>query len=102
LVKISLYGKPSFYWQYLRSPQWQRTRMEYLRRIGWRCERCYTRKTALVHHLSYGRLGSEQPEDLMGLCKECHDKMHRWPTKAANDNSQLEIELIGGKLRSRS
>ena len=70
---------------YLRSRLWVQVRADYMRRVGWMCERCFIRKATVVHHLDYSRLGYEQPEDLMALCVECHVYMHRIP-KAANDN----------------
>jgi hypothetical protein len=30
-----------------------------------------------VHHRSYARLGFEQPEDVVVLCRSCHTRHHR-------------------------
>ena len=80
---------------YLRSLQWKRTRISYLQRVGWWCEECYYRPARVVHHLSYDRLYHEQPEDLMALCVECHDLIHKLP-KPANDNEpQLPLAFPG-------
>jgi 5-methylcytosine-specific restriction endonuclease McrA len=84
--------KPSFYYDYIRSLAWRIRRLEYLRRVGWRCERCYVGKAIIVHHLGYECLGHEQPQDLMALCHRCHSEMHTWPPRAANDN-QLILDL---------
>jgi hypothetical protein len=29
-----------------------------------------------VHHLTYDRLGHEDPADLIGLCRACHSFLH--------------------------
>lgn len=78
--------------QYLRSLAWRQTRLNYLGRVGWKCERCHVRACRLVHHLSYARLYHEQPEDLIALCNECHEKLHG--LTAANDN---QVEMDFGK-----
>jgi hypothetical protein len=87
------YDRPVNYDSYIRSVQWKRVRGEYLKRVGWKCERCYTRQARYLHHLTYVNLGHEEPNDLMALCYECHESMHRWP-KPANDNiKQLELSF---------
>jgi 5-methylcytosine-specific restriction endonuclease McrA len=77
---------------YLQSIRWRQIRVDYLRRVGWKCERCHVRASRIVHHLNYDRLYYEQPEDLIALCNECHAAMHDRP-KAANDN-QYFLDLI--------
>jgi 5-methylcytosine-specific restriction endonuclease McrA len=80
-----------YYRVYLRSAAWKRTRADYMRRIGWLCERCHVRAAMIVHHLHYDRLYHEQPEDLFAVCRACHDQLHKVPV-AANDN-QLPLPL---------
>ena len=89
--------KPSYYYAYLQSLQWKSIRLDYMRRVGWLCEHCRVRKSEIVHHLIYDRLGREQPEDLMALCRECHDRMHGL-LRPANDN-QLKLPLPEIKKR---
>lgn len=48
---------------YLRSRLWVPVRADYMRRVGWTCERCFIRAT-VVHHLDYSRLGYEKPAGL--------------------------------------
>ena len=41
-------------------------------------------KPFVVHHNDYSRVGAERPEDLIGLCKKCHDRHHMvWKKKFA-------------------
>ena len=82
------------YRDYLRSPRWTATRHEFLKRIGWTCEKCHIYKVSTVHHLNYDSLGHETPQDLLGLCHRCHERLHRPLPKlqAANDN-QLPLPL---------
>jgi hypothetical protein len=58
-----------------------------------RCPRVATE----AHHLTYVRIGREQPEDLLAVCSEHHRALHNRPAKRklprpANDN-QLELPL---------
>lgn len=61
---------------YLRSSEWRRIRDGALRRAGWKCTRCQSTQKLEVHHLTYVRLGSERPDDLLVLCKICHEGQH--------------------------
>jgi len=70
----------SSYRNYLLSDQWKRTRRKRLVFAGYRCERCNgAQKDGVilhVHHLTYQRKGNEALEDLIVLCKGCHDHTH--------------------------
>jgi hypothetical protein len=74
------------YNDYLRSDWWQYIRVQALDAAGWRCEyrnwqrtgrRCKATEHLDVHHLTYERLGDEQPEDLIVLCRRHHTYVHR-------------------------
>lgn len=74
------------YASYLQTRHWARMRRRALERAHFRCEGCPTRSRVLdVHHLTYARLGCELPDDLMVLCRPCHDFEHNW------DVNQLDI-----------
>jgi 5-methylcytosine-specific restriction endonuclease McrA len=63
--------------EYLKSPEWRRTRLSTLCAVGHRCQACGAYDRHLdVHHLSYARLGEEQPADLAALCRRCHVRQH--------------------------
>lgn len=66
------------YRDYLRTPEWRRTRAAALLRAGNRCAMDVTHDGALeVHHNSYERLGCELATDLVVLCRSCHALHHR-------------------------
>lgn len=60
------------YRDYLRSDAWRKTRLTALRRFGYRCHRCCSARNLDVHHLTYDRIGSEAADDLVALCRRCH------------------------------
>lgn len=63
------------YAAYLASDRWAVTRLGALHRAGWRC-RCGSRSCLQVHHLTYARVGAELPDDLVVLCRNCHQRVH--------------------------
>jgi 5-methylcytosine-specific restriction endonuclease McrA len=76
------------YENYLETQHWQALRKQKLEKqrgdLGHNCcEKCgerpqvTTREAALhLHHITYERLGEERFEDVMIVCRPCHDKEH--------------------------
>lgn len=59
--------------KYMASREWRLIRNEVIERAGDNCQRCHLATIDNVHHLTYERLGCELPNDLLGLCRECHE-----------------------------
>jgi hypothetical protein len=66
----------SDYRAYLRSDAWKERRSRAVERAGGRCAVCNARGPLEVHHRRYDRVGRELPEDLLVLCRDCHDVFH--------------------------
>jgi 5-methylcytosine-specific restriction endonuclease McrA len=64
------------YQAYLQSPAWKLARRLLIERAQHRCQRCHARGPLNVHHLTYERLGHEEPGDLQVLCRPCHMAVH--------------------------
>lgn len=65
------------YAAYLHSAHWKKTRHEALQRAAYKCQACSTKEEILdVHHNSYERLGAEEAQDLIVLCRTCHGRVH--------------------------
>lgn len=72
--------KNSGYEEQIKSPEWQKRRLEIMNFDGFRCQLCgCTDKTLHLHHFTYekgckiheyGRIG------LITLCEDCHNKEH--------------------------
>lgn len=62
------------YSEKLRSPKWQKKRLEILKRDKWACKKCKDEETELhVHHLEYHKNPWDTPNKLLvTLCKDCH------------------------------
>jgi hypothetical protein len=69
----------STYSEKLKSPRWQRKRLEILERDSFACQNCQARdKTLHVHHKFY-RKGADvwdyEDDAYMTLCEDCHSKI---------------------------
>lgn len=69
---------------YMKSEQWKVMREMCLIRSGWVCEKCGRigkqvggNVTLHIHHKTYERFGMEDMEDLMCLCRKCHNNIHK-------------------------
>lgn len=64
------------YRDYMRSPEWQVLRAQVVIRDKGICQEC-SKTGSHVHHMSYENGPNEEGENLILLCKECHDAIHR-------------------------
>jgi hypothetical protein len=87
-----------------------------LRRDNYTCQRCKKRKANLVlhvHHIVFkSKGGADAPNNLITLCKCCHEKLHKSPS-AVSDSLKLqktvqkktkhatEVSILTSQLRKR-
>jgi 5-methylcytosine-specific restriction endonuclease McrA len=79
------------YRDYLRTSHWFRVREWALVRAQRACALCPATRELQVHHRSYARLGCEQPEDLIVLCRNCHQRHHGILPKEPTETPLLVI-----------
>jgi hypothetical protein len=72
--KIHL-GRRDYREEYLKSEHWKKKSRE-IRDRDKICRVCEKNSVDDVHHLSYDRLYDEREEDLVGVCRKCHNKIH--------------------------
>lgn len=65
------------YKEYIASPSWQDRKHLYYLKYGKHCLVCQSREHVDLHHTNYSRLGNERDEDLMALCRQCHEAFHK-------------------------
>lgn len=61
---------------YLTSAHWKEFRAAVLLERGRKCEQCGGTSRIQVHHLTYKRCGNERPDDVVVLCRSCHEEIH--------------------------
>lgn len=77
IVRCSNYERRhSLYYAYLHSDEWKYRKTQALKRAGYRCSLCGTGKNLEVHHITYKNLFNENDDDLLAVCKNCHNKIH--------------------------
>lgn len=77
---VALQGVRVTYDGYLLTTHWELLRAERLTGV---CERCHRQKRTQLHHVTYARLGAEQPTDTLELCDACHRRAHPRQLKLA-------------------
>lgn len=77
---------PFCYEEYLASEEWRQKRLKCFERDGYRCCICGSAKNLRAHHLTYERIGHEDADDLLTVCKKCHEKLHKGDTDANADD----------------
>jgi hypothetical protein len=64
------------YAAYLQSDVWRAKHLKVLRRDEM-CRACGEAPSAQAHHLTYDRIFREPLFDLVGVCRPCHEELHR-------------------------
>ncbi len=64
------------YVDYLTSNDWKIIRGNIIKRDNYKCRICSNEENLRVHHLTYQNIFNEKDDDLITLCKECHEKEH--------------------------
>jgi 5-methylcytosine-specific restriction endonuclease McrA len=83
----------TYYDYVITSPRWRKLRQRLLRTRGRRCQHCgvdQAKRYLQLHHVSYDRLGFERDEDLLVLCRSCHQRADRARELAALDQARFE------------
>jgi 5-methylcytosine-specific restriction endonuclease McrA len=78
------------YSEFLQTPYWDGVRNYKLKKEGYRCQLCGKKSVLNVHHKTYEHHGEEHirsiaDEDLVVLCKDCHEKFHSKLGKATRE-----------------
>jgi hypothetical protein len=81
------------YKEQLKSPKWQKKRLEIMERDAFQCQCCLEKdKTLVVHHITYvsGLMAWEYDNDLLiTICEGCHESVHYHIEKKMYDNEIL-------------
>jgi len=84
----------SDYQDYLRSPEWKVKAEEIRKKQNQICGLCGKRDRLQIHHLTYARLRNEEDGDLIGLCQNCHSKIHA--IASGYEQARMDLESSVG------
>ncbi len=62
--------------KYLQSQEWSKLKTQALSRANYKCQLCNARNELHIHHRTYNNIGNEDLDDLIVLCRKCHEKFH--------------------------
>lgn len=76
--RITDYIRQMDYYDFLETPYWKAISEKVKYKAGFRCQICNKEGALVTHHRTYEHHGDElnHMEDLICLCKECHEKYH--------------------------
>lgn len=104
LYEIALLRLQSLpYKLYLQTEHWKHFRAEALKHEQYKCQLCNSKDKELnVHHRSYENIGRETFNDVIVLCKDCHEKFHSKEIcgvgKGGVMGYEYSIKIPGGKM----
>jgi len=82
------------YSEYLNTKHWVALRSKFKSKQVKECVMCGSIKNLNIHHMTYERLGNENFDDLVFLCKDCHTKLHE---AIDTDKSKFLLSLKSNK-----
>lgn len=86
---------PTQYKVYIKSKWWTRRKNQYYQLNVKQCQACLSNKYINLHHMLYVDYGRELDENLVALCKGCHEEYHlKYGVKRnmINDTNKFIIE----------
>lgn len=85
---------PQNYRLYIKSDFWTRRRADYFKKFGKQCAICGARRRISLHHIVYGKLGSEKDEHLVALCWPHHEALHNEIGVKANMTKETNAFIV--------
>ena len=62
----------------LDSTSYRELHRQVLERDHWRCQMCGSMQNLQVHHQNFrSQLGGDEEQNLITLCSQCHEQVHR-------------------------
>lgn len=85
--------------EYLKSATWKDIREEILKRDDYKCQKCGNTGYD-VHHKTYKNWGNEKLEDLITLCRTCHEQWHE-TEKTTRKSKSIGTRAIWSHLNNK-
>jgi hypothetical protein len=71
---------------------------EIRKRDAWICQLCGKTRSADVHHIDWDKMNNNT-DNLIVLCRGCHSKHHHKSKKDIENEREVFIEIVNGKLK---
>lgn len=85
------------YTEKLKSPKWQKKRLEILERDNFTCQKCEDTETTLhIHHIKYtsDEIWNEPDRNLITLCEHCHTEIEDIKKQAKDEDITFVFDEI--------
>lgn len=89
------------YDSYINSIEWADFRQKYFERHPRECTICGSKDVVQIHHINYNSLGCEKDDDLIALCRGCHQKVHGLKEFFSAYQQEYESECISAQIASQ-
>lgn len=86
-------GDTMSYKRYLKTNHWQTTRF-LIKATKRKCNLCGSKKNLNVHHKTYRNIGNESERDLLLVCKDCHNELHKRSLSNVSDQVRGRIRKL--------
>jgi len=87
--------RKQLYASYLKSGHWQELKKQALARDGFKCTSCGSTLKLHGHHKLYRHnLRACTVEDIVTLCKRCHEQLHRDKAKARKEKRRQQAKIL--------
>lgn len=80
------------YRAYLETEHWRTLRADLFEIRGCHCAICSANEQLDAHHLAYRNLTDCTPDDLMPLCRPCHELVHSWHSSGLLNRRWLQAK----------
>lgn len=92
------------YEDYITSSKWEKRKVAYYAKHEKLCAACKCTENIHLHHHTYDRMGNELDDDLVPLCQEHHDLVHKLHRECGGTLTKVTatfLKLYGASLRPR-
>lgn len=93
------------YTAYMATPHWRSLRRSVLSSAGFKCEACYATSGLVGHHMFYREnMTDSKIEDLMCLCEDCHNLLHRYckTSRTSVPREKLKTMLLISEIKENT
>jgi hypothetical protein len=89
------------YKEYLKTEHWRLVKLHFYQKNKEECAVCKSHLHLNLHHKTYARLGMELEKDLICLCKNCHEAVHKFNLVHLDERALQKLKKLKVKILPR-